>query len=268
MKVSASQLRSWQNCSLEAKFSYIDKRGRSTGSAAWFGTIVHEALDSMNKGTSLEDAQDYLLSRLQSEQPDYWNRRTTLNNYLEQGPAMLASYEEYRKFSPVDVIASEFRFMVDIGEHQLSGIVDAIELPHDHSVLRLIDYKTGRRPIFDTLHLDVQFLIYQYASMQREFWVGYPGEEKRYHGIEDGEELFEKFSTIPREAYWFDLKAGEPIFVGEKTGRDFARLYRLIEQVARAIEYDVYVPTLNGDTCTICDHTDICPVYFDSDTGV
>lgn len=180
---------------------------------------------------------------------------------------MLEGYVIYQEMNPADVIASEFRFMVDIGEHQISGIVDSLELPHDHSSLNIIDAKSGRRPIFDTLHLDIQFSIYCWASMQKEFWTGYPGEEDKYHGIENGEELFEKFSTLPREGYWFDLKTSEAIYVGDRTGRDFGRLYRLIEQVARAVEYDVYVPTLNGDTCTWCDFQDICPVSFDNDTS-
>lgn len=222
----------------------------------------------MNKGMSLGDAKAYLLERLQSEQPDYWNRRTTLSAYLEKGPAMLEGYAEYQRFNPADVIASEYRFMVDIGEHQISGIVDLIELPHDHSCLKLVDLKTGRRPIFDTLYLDIQFLIYYWASTRKEFWTGYPGQEDKYHGIENGEELYEYFSNIPRESYWFDLKSSESIYTGDKTGRDFGRLYRIIEQVARAVEYDVYVPTLNGDTCPYCDFQDICPVYFDNDTGL
>lgn len=265
MKFSASQLKTWQSCSLQAKFSYIDKKGRSTGSSALFGSCVHEALELLNKGVSLEDAEIYFLDNIQSREPDYWNRRTSLTGFKDKGVQMLRDYAAYQELNPADVIASEFRFMVDVGEHQVSGIVDAIELPHDHSSLDVIDYKTGRRPILDTLHLDIQMTIYQWASMRREFWTGYPGQEDKYQGIENGEEFFEYFKDIPRKAYWFDLKTAEPIYVGDRTGRDFGRLYRLIEQVARAVEYDVYVPTLTGDTCTWCDHTDICPVYFDRD---
>ena len=156
--------------------------------------------------------------------------------------------------------------MVDIGEHQVSGIVDAIELPHDHSSLDLIDFKTGRKPIMDALHLDIQFSLYLYASYQREFWEGHPDEPEKYSGIEDGSELFEYFQEIPRRGFWYDLKkGGDRIFVGDRTMRDFARLYRLMEQVARAVEYEVFIPTINQDTCTWCDHQDICPVYFDKD---
>lgn len=205
------------------------------------------------------------LTLITSTEPDYWNRRTSLNSFKENGVQMLRDYVAYQSLNPADVIASEFRFMVDIGEHQISGIIDAIELPPDHKSLDIYDWKTGRRPIYDALHLDIQMTIYYFASLQKEFWTGYPGEQGKYHGLEDGEELYEYFKNIPRNVYWFDLKSTEPIHVGERIGRDFARLYRLMEQVARAVEYEVFVPTLGADSCTFCEFQDICPVYFDKD---
>lgn len=254
---------------MQTKFSYLDEqtKPRPLGSAAMFGSAVHEAIDRWHKGATKEEAIRIFEEELTKREPDYWNRMTTLTGYLDQGPRIISEYIDAREWANSDVIASEFRFMVDIGEHQLSGIVDLMELQHDHSFLDIVDLKTGRRPILDTLHLDIQFTIYQWASYQKEFWCGHPDEPEKYAGFENGEELFEYFQKIPRRGWWYDLKKGERVFVGERISRDFGRLYRLIEQVARAIEYEVFIPTIDGDTCTWCDHTDICPVYFESEVN-
>lgn len=265
LKFSASQLKSWQSCALQTKYSYIDGLPSPTGSAAMFGSAVHEAIDRFHKGATEEQAVNIFKEELTKQEPDYWNRMTTLTGYLDNGERMIREYVASQQWADYDVVSSEFRFMVDIGEHQVSGIVDILQLPHNHSSLDIVDLKTGRRPILDTLHLDIQFSLYIYATYQKEFWCGHPDEPDKYSGFENGEELFEYFKNIPRRGFWYDLKKNEPINVGDRTMRDFARIYRLIEQVARAVEHEVFIPTINGDTCTWCDYQDICPVYFSKD---
>ena len=265
MKLSASQLKSWQSCALQTKYSYIDGLPSPMGSAAMFGSAVHEAIDRFHKGANEEQAVQIFIEEVTKQEPDYWNRMTTLTGYLDQGERMIREYIASLEWADYNVMASEFRFMVDIGEHQVSGIVDIMQLPHNHSSLDIVDLKTGRRPILDTLHLDIQFSLYLYATYQKEFWCGYPGEEDKYSGFEKGEELFEYFKDIPRRGFWYDLKKNEPINVGDRTMRDFARIYRLIEQVARAVEHEVFIPSINGDTCTWCSYNDICPVFFEKD---
>ena len=262
MKFSASQLKNWSKCQLQSKFKYIDNLPDTTGSSAWFGSAVHEALDQFHKGKTEEEAIQIFMNIMNGPEPDYWNRTTTLTGFKDLGPRMIREYCQAEKWKTSDVSGSEIKFMVDIGDHQLSGIVDYLELPHDHSKLKIVDFKTGKRPIKDTLYLDIQFGIYSYASYQKEFWCGHPDDPEKYPGLPNGEELFEYFKDIPREMIWYDLKKNEEVSVGGREMRDYARIYRLIEQVARAIEFEVYVPTIDGDTCTFCDFKDICPVYF------
>lgn len=262
MKFSASQLKNWQKCALQSKFNYIDSIPQEQGSAAWFGSAVHDALDQFHKGKTEEEAINIFMNIMNGPEPDYWNRQATLTGYKDTGPRMIHEYCQADKWKSSDVIGSEIKFMIDFGEHQLSGIVDYLELPHDHHELRIVDFKTGRRPILDTLYLDVQFTIYDYASRQKEFWCGHPDDPEKYAGLENGEELFEYFQNVPRKLVWYDLKKNQEVYAGKREKRDYARLYRLCEQVARAIEHEVYIPTLDGDTCTYCPYTDICPVYF------
>ena len=261
MKFSASMLKTFQECALQAKFSYMDQRPQQTGSAALFGSTVHEAIDMYHNGHTEEQCVAYFIDFMNNNEPDYWNRRTTLSGYLDQGVTMIREYVKSRQWSDTEVIASEFRFMVDIGEHQFSGIIDSLMLPNDHSALYIVDNKTGKRPILDALYLNIQFTGYHWATYQKEFWCGYPGQEDKYSGFENGEELWEYFKDIPREGYWLDLKKMEYIYVGPRGPLDFARMYRLMEQVSRAIELDACIPTIDESTCTWCPYQDVCPVY-------
>lgn len=261
MKFSASMLKTFQECALQAKFSYLDQRPQQTGSAALFGSAVHEAIDMYHNGYTEEECVSYFIDFMNNNEPDYWNRRATLSGYLDQGMTMIREYIKSRQWSDTEVIASEFRFMVDIGEHQFSGIIDSLMLPNDHSALYIVDNKTGKRPILDALYLNIQFTGYHWASYQKEFWCGYPGQEDKYSGFENGEELWEYFKDIPREGYWLDLKKMEYIYVGPRGPLDFARMYRLMEQVSRAIELDACIPTIDESTCTWCPYQDVCPVY-------
>jgi len=127
---------------------------------------------------------------MNNNEPDYWNRMTSFTGYMDKGPKMIADYIDQRKWATGKIIASEKRFMVDFGEHQLSGIIDYMELAHDHSELHIGDLKTGARPIMDALYLNIQMTTYHWATLQKEFWTGYPGEEDKYSGFENGEELY------------------------------------------------------------------------------
>lgn len=265
MKISASVLKGWMTCSLQGKFNYVDKIPQGSGSAAVFGSAVHEAIDAFHKGKTEEEAVVIFKDYMNSNEPDYWNRMTSFTGYMDQGPKMIHEYIDQRKWATDDIFASEKRFLVNFGEHQLSGIVDYMALAHDWSELRVVDLKSGKRPIMDALHLNIQMTIYHYASTQKEFWCGHPDDPEKYSGFENGEELFEHFKSVPRKVYWYDLKKNEAIFVGDRTMKDYARLYRLVEQIDRAINLEVFVPTIDENSCVWCPYQEICPVYFTQD---
>lgn len=183
MKFSASMLKTFQECALQAKFSYLDQRPQQTGSAALFGSAVHEAIDMYHNGYTEEECVSYFIDFMNNNEPDYWNRRATLSGYLDQGTTMIREYIKSRQWSDTEVIASEFRFMVDIGEHQFSGIIDSLMLPNDHSALYIVDNKTGKRPILDALYLNIQFCADEETEiLSRRGWL-------RFDEIKAGEEV-------------------------------------------------------------------------------
>lgn len=102
--------------------------------------------------------------------------------------------------------------------------------------------------------------VYYFASLQPEFWLGY--DDDRYKGMPNGLELWEEFKDSPRKVVWYHLLDNKEINAGPRNEDDFGRLYRCIDEIAKAIEAGIYVPNISGSSCIWCDYTDICPVMI------
>lgn len=265
MKVSPSMLKTFGDCALQGKYKYVDRLpDDQTGSSAHWGTSLHHAAEMFIKGSLDKDAAVREFTEYyDSVTPDYWNRRTSYTNQKDTGKRVIEDYVDNYNWERRTPIAAEHRFMVDIGEHQISGIVDLIDVWDDPIELIITDLKSGARPKGGAIgmQLNVQFTSYIYASLKKEFWTGYPGQEDKYPGMPNGEALFEAFQDVPRKGIWYDLKKNQEVDVGPRGEQDFGRLYRIIEQIDRAIEYEVFVPSVNADWCEYCFVKDtLCPV--------
>ena len=266
MRFSASMLSTWGNCSLQGKFKYIDRLPTQTGSSAHFGSCVHAACELLHKGGTVDQAVDVFLKEYNSLIPDYYNRRTNYENLRVKGLDMVQGYAEFLEWKTDSrYILAEHPFMVDMGEHTLSGIVDYVEVPKGETYITVGDLKAGYKPNMDQLHLALQFTVYDWASRQKQFWTGHPSNLEKYPPVPHGEELYEMFKDFDRKLIWFDLKDMKEIDVGARTDRDYGRLYRCMEQIDRAIQLEVFVPTVNDTSCLWCDFKKECPVYWEVD---
>lgn len=269
MRFSASMLNTWGSCALKAKFNYLDRLPTQTGSSAHMGSCVHYGCELLHGGKSVDEALDGFLREYNSTIPDYFNRRTDFESLRIKGIEMVRAYADTLEWKKDHVfIAAEHSFMVDIGEHTLSGIVDYIEVPPQSKSVIIGDLKTGYRPNRATLHLALQFTVYDWASRQKQFWTGHPSNLEKYPPIPGGERLFEEFQHLERKLIWYDLKKQEEIDVGERGPRDYGRMYRCMEQIDRAIDKEVFVPSVSAEGCVFCDFTEICPVYFESEVDI
>lgn len=257
-------IKSYGECALQARFKYIDRLPTKLGSSAHWGTSLHLALEHYVDHQDIQKAIEEFVTYYDSVTPDYWNKRTSYTGQLDMGKKILEEFADSYKWDDRVPIAQEHRFMVDIGEHQLSGIVDLLEVSEDFTELRIVDWKSGARPTKENLYLNVQFSAYLFASEQKEFWTGYPGQEDRYPGLPNGEELYETLVDAKRRGIWYDLRKNEEIDVGKREFKDYARLYRAMEMIAKAVEHEVYVPSISAATCGFCDFQEICPVYFEN----
>lgn len=265
MRFSASTIRRWMACPLQAHFyKTMDVEEVRNGKTS-FGTCMHDALERYNHCANLDEAIErfkYTWSNPEvlDAEVHVWPKYTSWGGLREKGIEMLVDYDSKQKWDNRVVVATEHEFKVPFGEHQLSGFVDLIE--HKKSgqgknILRIVDYKTtGKQPTLQQLRLDVQFTIYVYASMQPEFWMGVP--EEGIPGLPNGEELFHQYAKMDRRAIWYHLMGNKEINAGERDDGDFMRLYRVVLEVANAFDKEVFVPTISGESCTFCPFTDIC----------
>lgn len=108
---------------------------------------------------------------------------------------------------------------------------------------------------------------YIYAASRKEFWTGVPGSDK-YVGLQNGAELYEKYKDFDIIGIWLDLRNSKSYDVGPRGHTDIVRLYRCCDEIERAIEHEVFVPSISGDSCRVCSYKEICPAYvFPEDSG-
>ena len=268
MKFSASKLKTWMGCPLQAKFKYIDKEPSLQNAKAVFGVCIHEALQEYNNGLPVEACierfkQTWHEPEILGEQIDTWPKFTTYGGLRSRGIDILKAYDSSLKWENRLVVATEHRFCVPFGEHHLTGVVDLVEKKKSgkgKNSIRIIDYKTSsKQPTLAQLRLDIQFTIYVYASQQPEFWMGFE-DDPRYPPIPNGKDLYEAYHKLQRRAIWYHLWTNKEIDAGDRDDGDMMRLYRCLTEVEKAVETGVYVPNISGDTCTFCDFTAQCGV--------
>jgi CRISPR/Cas system-associated exonuclease Cas4 (RecB family) len=261
-------INTWMRCPLQARFSYVDDIPQLQNAAASFGNCVHAAIEHFNKNGNAQEAEEFFLYYWDNPHvlkvvPDIWPKKTSFAGYREKGVQMVRDYVEHVKWSKREVIAVEHKFKIPFGKHELSGIIDVLE--YTNGVLKIVDLKSGYRPTYEKLYLNIQFTGYWLATMKEEFWIG---NGENYPGLPDGEKLYQKYKDSERQAIWFDLKNCREYNVGRRDDIDFMRLYRCCNEIEKAIENDVYVPNISGETCSFCSYTEICPTYISElDTG-
>lgn len=267
MRVSNTLMETWMKCALMGRFKYVDRLPSKKTSRMTFGICVHSALEHYNITGNVETAVEIFLDLWDNPEkanavPEIWPKGTTYGGFREKGIDLIRDYHAKQGWESREIVAQEHKFLVPIGEHELQGVVDLLELRKSgrgKNTLRIVDYKTGsKQPFKNTLRLNTQFTAYDYASRQPEFWLGNgPG----YPPIApNAEDLWEKHKDSPRRGIYFHLLGSKEIDAGERDDQDFMRLYRVICEIAKAVEHEVYVPTLSADSCVFCDYTEPCGV--------
>lgn len=271
-RLSASRLSTWMTCPLQAKFQYIDRLPRKQNASASFGSCMHHALDVYTRTHDVEGAVATFKDVWTNPEklgvtPETWPQRQTFGGLMARGLDMLRDYHEKLKWENREVIATEHKFLVPFGEFELTGAVDLLEVKKDSKgkpTLRIVDFKTNQRaPFISNLRLNIQFTIYDYASRQPEFWAGNGPD---FPGIPNGEWLMEINKDLPRRGVWYGLLQSKEYDAGPRDDADFLRLYRVAREMKKALEHDVYVPNISGDSCTFCPFTKPCQLPIEPRT--
>lgn len=275
MLFSASRIKTWMACPLQAHYHYDERLPRRMSGAAAFGTCIHHALQLYNDTGSADLARSTFVDVWDNPEklgvtPDYYAPFTNWSSYLSTGIAIIEDFHLRASKDKRVVVATEIGFKVPFGDHELTGYIDLLETRRSgrgKELLRVVDLKSGSKaPTKAALSLDVQFTVYMWAVNQREFWVGH-NSDPEFPGLPNGEWLWETAKDLPRRAIWYHLRNQREIDAGPRGDVDFQRLYRVCEQIERAAEARVFVPRI-GEACGLCDYVEQCAMDIPDSFGV
>lgn len=266
MRFSASRLKAHMRCSLHAKFRYVDKLPTRQNAKASFGTIIHLALAYYYESRGDHDGAVTMFKDLwvhpekAGVEPDYWPKGTSFGSLMGKGVEILRQINEKHKWHNYNLIGTEIPFLVPFGRHELTGFIDLLGTERSgtgRELLTITDHKTnGRAPLIADLALDIQFTSYAWATYQKEFWTG--AKDPQFPGLANGEWLWETVGkSMDRRCIWNHLYGPRQIDAGPRVTTDFQRLYRVCDEIEKAINLDVAVPTI-GESCQWCDFQEAC----------
>ena len=236
MKLSYSAISSYQNCPLQYRFRYLEDRPQVMSPALSFGQSVHEALQWFYSvptpdPCSLPELLDYLEQCWSSEG---YSSPEEDAKYFCQAKSALELY--YRNYSDEFHLPSalEYKFRIDIGFCELSGIIDRLDKEAEGG-FEVIDYKTNRRlPPARRLREDLQLPIYHIAA--ERIWEVSP-EKVTFHYL------------LINHRHSFQV-----------TPERVQSTLDEIERVVRAIESGDFEPRKNN-LCPWCDYLDECSCW-------
>lgn len=259
--VRQSDLKTWSRCPLQYRYQNVDKLPRKQSGALTFGTIIHECVLRLEVTQSIDEAIELFKSTwenptLLSDELviDYYVKGTSWAKYAKEGERILRGWWEIIQWESDVVLGREFGFLVPIGDgHLLQGTIDKLALrymPSQRSRVVLIsDYKTTRKePTYDWLADDLQFSAYCYATTRPEFWAPF----------DNGDFLFSDLRDLPRWGEWVQLLGPKRKDAGIRTQQHYGRLIVAVNELARSVEHDIYVPNISGDTCRYCEYRELC----------
>jgi CRISPR/Cas system-associated exonuclease Cas4 (RecB family) len=255
-------MKTWMRCPLAAKYKYVDNLREDENSAASFGKAIHTALDDYDHHEKLDQAKLRFGHEWEVAFPkiENWSRGTSFGGLRERGMKILEAYHEQMQWEDRNVLATEHYFLVRLGDYELHGYVDLVEMRKNDQgqhEIHIVDYKTNKRaPTKFNLAYDVQFTLYVYAAMQKEFWCGQQPEDP--DALCDEEFWEQNIKGLPIVPIWYHLEGNKRIEVGLRTQDDFDRLHRCCDEIRKALEYDVYVPNISGDSCMFCSFKKPC----------
>lgn len=179
VKYSYSRLSSFDNCSLQYKFNYIDKAGKDFENSieAFMGSKVHNALEELYKKLKLGDLQtlEQVLSNYKKEwKKDYTEeikivkKETNERIYYNLGIRYLSDYyKHYYPFNQDYTIGLELEINLQLNDsYNIIGYIDRLSIKDN--VYYIHDYKTsGNLPTNEEITNNKQLALYAIAIKEK-----------------------------------------------------------------------------------------------------
>ena len=244
MRVRQSDLKLFGDCAMQYKLAKVERRGEQrVGSLTVLGTVFHYAAEVYDLYQDLELAKAsfdkyWSVPEMLGETIDFWHRRTTYDTLRKRGLSMLESYAQLAGYK--ELVEAEAHFIVPIGDHELEGTIDRLYVRPGQQKVEIVDLKTAAS-VPEKLGYNIQFTAYCYATTQKEFWEQI-----------ERPEMFDQVKDWNRGGQWYHARTGKIWNAGNRDQQAYNRLRMAVEQMAAAVEADVYPLTISGEACGYC----------------
>ena len=167
MRVSYTQVATYERCPQSYKLRYLDKYTPLPQGPLVVGNALHSTLalyhqPSRRQPPSLQELTEaYCETYRKAGLPDDQAHQ----DLFAYGVQLLQGYHHQQQPEPRRTVAVELPFSIQLGEHLLSGRIDRIDASGPQS-LELVDYKTGKMPDQHQVDADLQMALYHLAGAQ------------------------------------------------------------------------------------------------------
>jgi putative RecB family exonuclease len=247
---SHSRLETYQNCPLQFKYRYIERKEKLVESVEVFlGSRVHETLEKLYRDLKFtkENSLPELLKYYNSIWEKNWldsimvvKKEYTTEHYRNLGEKCIEDY--YHRYHPFDqgkTLGLEQRIFIDLDGYRIQGLIDRV-VQREDGVYEIHDYKTsGHLPDQETIDKDRQLALYQLGLENR--WKDVKEVELVWHYL-----VFDKELRSSRSKHQLDqLREG---------------IIELINEIEKAKREDDFPPK-ESSLCDWCEFGDLCPDF-------
>lgn len=169
LRLSATQLEMYEDCPLRYAYRYVAGARNEAGIHAGLGSLVHRVLERFldpeepgerSHDRLLELAEECWHDDIAPYRPQQEEARRDLYDMLE-----LWWEKEGSPGGGPHVLATEHRFDVTVGPHQVRGAIDRVDRADDGVGIRVVDYKTGKsKPRAADVKTNLQLSTYYVAA--------------------------------------------------------------------------------------------------------
>ncbi|HEY5029981.1 MAG TPA: PD-(D/E)XK nuclease family protein, partial [Candidatus Angelobacter sp.] len=233
MALSANAVQSYSTCPMKFKLERDWKIPGEAAAAMQYGFAIHTVLKNYYdpaahaKELNIEDAIEAFKHEFGKGYIDDPVQRTM---YEERGVDQLRTMLLASPRGSANVIATEHKFSFRLGEREIRGRIDRIDLLEE-GVVRVIDYKTGAPKERKFADESLQLSIYAMAVAQ--------------------------MNLAPRELVLVNVQDNS-LAISSRTPKQLDSAREKIEEAAEGIRRGEFDPK-TGSHCRWCDYRNLCP---------